>query len=117
MTAARIANDLLRFALELLALAVLFSWGAHTVGGAGRWAVGLGAVLAGAAFWGWFLAPKSAHRLDDPIRLGVELAFFAGITLAIATLRSPVTAAAFLAVATANALVMRIDEVAGRAWP
>jgi hypothetical protein len=44
-----------------------------------------GATSAAAAIWGTWIAPRASRRLDDPLRLGVEVAMFtwggAGFTL------------------------------------
>jgi Protein of unknown function (DUF2568) len=52
-------NDVLRFLLELGALAALGNWGFTSGSGATAWALGLGAPLAAIAFWGLFVAPKA----------------------------------------------------------
>ena len=71
------ANLVLRFVLELCALAALFYWGWWS--GEGTFAglaLGLGAVLLAAVFWGLFAAPRARVRVPLSGRLAVELAFF-----------------------------------------
>jgi len=61
------ANLVLRFVLELCALAALFYWGWWS--GEGTFAglaLGLGAVLLAAVFWGLFAAPTPAYPCRWP---------------------------------------------------
>jgi Mn2+/Fe2+ NRAMP family transporter len=77
METIKFANLTLRFLLELCMLAALGYWGLST----GEQLVikiglGIGVPLLAGVVWGIFLAPKSARRLDEPLRLILELAIF-----------------------------------------
>jgi hypothetical protein len=85
----RAANDGLRFAIELCALAALAYWGFHTADGGVQWLLGLGAPLAMATVWGLFISPKAPRRIQDPIRLFTEIAIFAAAVAALADADRP----------------------------
>jgi hypothetical protein len=80
----RIANDVLRFALELSALAALGYWGFADRSGPVQWVLGIGAPVLAAVVWGRFVAPKASHPVADPLRLVLELAVFGGGVLGLA---------------------------------
>jgi hypothetical protein len=70
-------NHVLRFTLELCALAALAYWGAHVE--ANRittLALAILAPLLAAVAWGLFVSPKARIRAPGLIRLGVECAVF-----------------------------------------
>jgi hypothetical protein len=68
------ASAALRFFLELAGLAAVAYWGVTVGDGLLQQVVGAVALVAGV--WGLFLAPKAVRRLDDPLRLVVELVVF-----------------------------------------
>ena len=70
-----------RFGTELALLAGVF-WAARELSAV----LGLLAMFAVAAVWGVLVAPKAGRRLDDPLRLALEVALFglAGVGLAAA---------------------------------
>jgi hypothetical protein len=71
------ANLVLRFLLELCALAALGYGGAHLRAPfAARVAVALAAPLAAALAWGAVVSPKARVRAPAPVRLLVEVAVF-----------------------------------------
>jgi len=90
-----LANDGLRFFLELAMLASVAYWGWTEGDGWWRWVLLVLAPLAVAALWGKYLAPKSDARVADPWRLGVEVALFGSATLALVRADAPVWAAVF----------------------
>jgi len=95
------ANATVRFALELCALAALGYWGFHTNDSlASDLVVGLGAPLAFALVWGAWIAPKAPYRLDDPVRLILEVTVFAAAVVALVDAANPILAGV-LAVAVA----------------
>jgi hypothetical protein len=107
----------LRFASELAMLGALAWWGAD----AGRSvpadvALGIGAPLAAIAVWGRFVAPKSETRLEDPMRLVVEVVLFDIAAAALALAYDWRAALGFLAAAIGLAALTRVvgEEVAGR---
>lgn len=109
----RTANDCVRFALELIAVAALGAWGWHAATG---W---LAVVLAGAAplaamtVWGRYVAPRAPRYLNRPGRLIVEGGVFGAAALALAAGGHPAAAIAFALVAGVNTVVVhacRLDE-------
>ncbi len=84
MQAARAANDVLRFLLELLALAGLALWGWRTGPTGVNVLLAIAAPLAAAALWGAFVAPKARRHPGDPWRLLLEVVVFGAGTLAFA---------------------------------
>jgi len=67
----------LRFILEMAALLALLIWG---FGASDQLVVqlilGLGAPALAMLVWGTFVSPKAPRRLDDPVRVGVEIVIF-----------------------------------------
>ena len=89
-------NAVFRFGLELCALAALGYWGfAENEGLLADLLVGLGAPLAFALAWGAWIAPKAPYRLDDPLRLLVEVTVFAIAVAALAAAGSVVLVVVF----------------------
>jgi len=103
----RPVNLVLRFALELAALAAFATWGLHATGGPARFALAAAAVPA-AAVWGRWVAPASRHRLADPARLLVEVAFFTAAGAALGITGRGVLGAALTVAAVANAGLLRL---------
>jgi uncharacterized protein DUF2568 len=95
-------NLALRFACEVAAIVAVVWWGWPILG------IVLG--LAVIAVWAVAVAPKSARRLPDPFRFGVELVIFGCATAAFAGVGHEVLAVVFaiLGVGTAGAV---------RIWP
>lgn len=101
------ANALFRFALELCALAALGYWGfSENDGLVADLLVGLGAPLAFALVWGAWIAPKAPYRLDDPIRLLLELTVFAVAVAALVAAGSTVLAGLFAVALVVNISLM-----------
>ncbi|TLS53324.1 DUF2568 domain-containing protein [Paenibacillus antri] len=71
------ANLIVRFGLELCALAIYAYWGVRT-GSAGwaKTALGLGAPLAAAVLWGTFGSPNAAYPVSPAVHLLLELVVF-----------------------------------------
>ena len=80
----RSANLVLRFLLELSALAATAYWGFATASGVTQWVLGLGAPLLVAVVWGLFVSPKAKIELPRPTQFAIELAVFAAAALALA---------------------------------
>jgi hypothetical protein len=95
-------NLALRFGLELCLLGALVVWGFSLEDTWARIAVGVGAPLLAAVVWGVFVSPKAARRLDDPVRLALELVLFAAGTAALAASGHAVLAVAFAVAVVAN---------------
>jgi hypothetical protein len=97
-------NAAFRFGLELCALAALGYWGfSENEGLLADLLVGLGAPLAFALVWGAWIAPMAPYRLDDPLRLLLEVTVFAIAVAALAAAGSVV-----LALVLAVAVVINI---------
>jgi hypothetical protein len=104
----RLINDVLRFSLELAALAAFALWGASALPGVVAYAVACGAVLVGVAYWGLLIAPKAKRRLKDPARLAAEVVFFSAAALAALASGRPLFAVLLAPLAILNALVLRV---------
>ncbi len=80
------ANLALALLLELYALAAIGRWGIlsgqHPLS---RAALGLGAPLLMATFWGFFLAPRASRRVVGTWSLLLKLLVFGGAALALAS--------------------------------
>jgi hypothetical protein len=98
-------NDVLRFFLELAALASLAYWGFSEFDGVGQWLIGLGAPLLAAVVWGRFMSPKASHPTVDPVRFLIEFAVFGSGVAALFAADAPVLAV-ILAVLAALHLVL-----------
>jgi len=80
-------NLVLRFVLELGALAAYAAWGWQTGLGGMRFVLGIGVPVLLATCWGTFRVPDDPGRAPVAVpgwlRLGFELAFFSGACLAL----------------------------------
>ena len=114
MSAARVANDVLRFCLELASLAGLAIWGWRTGPTGVNVVLAIAAPLAAAALWGAFVAPKAPRHPPDPWRLLLEVTVFGGGTLGFAAAGLG-TAAVVLGIAAAIHLAATF--VLGRRGP
>lgn len=93
-------NLALLFLLELCMLAALAFWGFHTGSGLiAKLALGIGAPLLVAIFWGVFMAPRAAIKLPTPAHLALYLVIFGGAALALAVAGQPLLAIAFAVLA------------------
>jgi hypothetical protein len=99
-------NDVLRFLLELCALAALAYWGFTTGRGATAWLLGLGAPLAAAVVWGLAISPKARLGTGLTGRVLLGLVVFALATAALADTGRVALAVVFAALALLNAIVM-----------
>jgi hypothetical protein len=105
VTAARAANALLGFVLELAALAGLAVWGWNTGPTGVNVLLAVAAPTAAAVLWGAFVAPRAPRHPADPWRLLLEVAVFGAGTLGLAAVGFG-TAAIVLAVASAIHLAL-----------
>jgi hypothetical protein len=85
-------NDVLRFFLELAALASLAYWGFSEFDGVAQWLVGLGAPLLVAVVWGRYMSPKASRPTVDPVRFLIEFAVFGSGVAALLAADAPVLA-------------------------
>jgi hypothetical protein len=95
----RSANLVVRFLLELSALAATAYWGFSTAFGLTQWLLGLGTPAVVILVWWLFVSPKATIELPRPARFAVELVVWAAATLALAAADQPVLAIAFAVVA------------------
>ena len=103
---------LLRFVLELCALAALAYAGWQT--SANLWTrllVAIALPLVAAVVWGQWVAPKARRPLPDPLRLVPEWLVFGGATVALAVTGHPILAAALAVLAAANRLALHLLHV------
>jgi hypothetical protein len=91
----------LRFVLELCMLVALGIWGFSE-----NFVLGIDAPLAAAVVWGLWIAPKATRRLDDPIRLALELLLFGAAGAALAVAGHALAAAVFLAAVALSEVLM-----------
>jgi hypothetical protein len=96
------ANLTLRFACELAALVAVGWWG-WTVSPV----VGIALPVVVAGVWGAWIAPKARRRLDDPLRLVIELVIFAAATASFIAVGQSILAVVFAVAATVTALLVR----------
>jgi hypothetical protein len=89
---------LVRFLLELAALAALVAAGVGVIGGAVGWLVGVVAAGAAALVWGLFVAPRARIALATPVRLAIEVAVFALATAGLFAAGWPVLAGVLIGV-------------------
>lgn len=107
MPSVKSANLALRFLLELGALAGLAYWGWQTgTNPAVRFLLAVGAPASAAAIWGRFVSPKAPNRLEDPVRVAVEIVFFAAAATALAAAGTATTAAIFGLAAAVSLVLM-----------
>ena len=95
----------LRFLLELAALAALVYAGIAVVDGPMGWLLGLGMAAAAAVAWGLFVAPRARIAVPTPARLAVEVAVFAAACSGLLAAGQPVLAAVL-------AIVYGLDRLA-----
>ncbi|WP_399880484.1 YrdB family protein [Streptomyces sp. BBFR51] len=101
-----VANELLAFLIELLALGLLCWWGFATGGNAGlRVLLGLGAPAAAAALWWLFAAPRARFRPALPGVLLVKGLVLGGGAVALYGVGHPVGAVVVAVVTAANVTV------------
>lgn len=100
---------LLRFALELCALAALAYAGWQTPGSFWvRLLVAVALPLAAAVVWGQWVAPKARRPIPDPLRLVPEWAVFGGAAVALALTGHPLLAVALAVLAVGNRLALHL---------
>ena len=86
----RAANLVVRFLLELSALAATAYWGFATASGLTQWVLGLGAPALVAVVWRLFVSPKAKVELPRPAQFAIELLVFAAAAVALVAADQPV---------------------------
>jgi Protein of unknown function (DUF2568) len=99
-------NLLLKFLLELGALAAFGLWGASVADGPVAVVLAIGLPVVTAVLWGAFAAPRARHRLPLRRRAPFELGVFALAALALWSAESAAWGAAFAVIAAVNALLL-----------
>ncbi len=104
----RVANDVLAFVLEVLALVVLGWWGLEQ--GDGIFGVAYAVVAVGLFIlvWARWFAPSSDHRLNTKAITWGKLGMFALPVLALDVLDRPVLATIYAAVAVVHVALARL---------
>jgi Protein of unknown function (DUF2568) len=102
----RSANLLLKFGLELAALAAFAYWGSTLHGVVVSVAVAVASPLVAAVLWGVHAAPNSSRRLETPSRIPFELTVFTLATVALVAAKQPVLAAAIAAAVVLNSILL-----------
>lgn len=103
----RVANSVLRFVLELTALAILGIWGWHALDGQPqRLALTIAAPLTAAVAWGLFVAPRASRFLALPGRISVEALVFGSAAVALIGLSRPLLAALLASLALLNTFLV-----------
>ena len=105
-------NDGLRLLLEFAALVSLGYWGFRTGQNLlTKRLLGFGVPLLTAVIWGVLVAPNAGSRLDDPLRLLLELLIFGTAASALLALGQRVLAGVFAAAVLLNiALMFALDQ-------
>jgi hypothetical protein len=98
------ANSLIRFLLELCALAALCWWG-YQVGG---FLLALVFPVAAAALWWLFVAPRATWFLPLPGRLLVEAVVFGGAAIGLFATGHPILGAVLAIVAVVNSALVHV---------
>lgn len=110
-SAASMTNMALRFVVEMAAYAALGFWGATNPSPLiVRVALATLTPLAAMVLWSLLLAPKARWRQHDPLAMVLELAVFAGAAVAIGVTGPVWLTEAFIAVAVANTILVRLFE-------
>lgn len=100
----------IRFCLELCLLGSLgFASFQMLHGHALKWLAVLGLPILVATVWGLFIAPKSQHQLDQPVRLIIELLLF-GFAFWLLHI------AGYPGLSVAFAIVVVLNEILVYAW-
>jgi hypothetical protein len=104
----RATNLLIKFGLELAALASFAYWGTTLHGAAASTTVAIAGPVAAAGLWGVLAAPGSGRRLSTPARIPFELSVIALATAALAAAGAPALAVVFGAIAAVNAILLTL---------
>ena len=103
-------NLVVKFLLELAALAAFGLWGASIASGVWAVLLAIGLPVVVAILWGRFAAPRARRQLPLRLRAPFELAVFALAALALWQAGSLAWAAAFAVIAAVNAALLTVFD-------
>ncbi|MCR8633480.1 YrdB family protein [Paenibacillus radicis (ex Xue et al. 2023)] len=84
MEVIKLANLVLRFILELSALAALGYWGFKTGNGwIAKTIFGIGTPVLAAVVWGLFVSPKATYNVGELAKLAIEIIVFGSAAIAL----------------------------------
>jgi Protein of unknown function (DUF2568) len=105
----RAINLVLRFVLEVWALAALAYGGWHVAGPLWlRVVLAVVLPLVAAVAWGRWVAPKASHPIPDPLRLVPEWFVFGGAAVALAATGHSMLAAVLAVLAAVNRVALHL---------
>ncbi len=104
----RLANLVLRVALEIGALAAFAYWGVQTADGVAAVASAGGAMALGTLFWGTFVAPRSLLAVPLPLKSLLALTVLVVAAAALVGAGQVMPATYFAAAAWANVTLTRL---------
>ena len=104
MTVIRALALLVRFLLELAALAAVGWWGFEEV----NVLVGVAAPLLVAVVWGAFISPKAAVKVPKAVWIGLQVLVFGAAALALAAVAPGWLAVAFVAVVVIDSAALAV---------
>ncbi len=109
MNGVKAANEAARFLVELCMLAAFAYWGSRTGHStAVNVALALAVPLVAMTVWGLWMAPRSARRLPESLRIPVEVILFGLATAALLDAGATTAAIAFAAVAAVNTTLVHL---------
>jgi hypothetical protein len=103
-------NLVVKFLLELAALAAFGLWGASIASGVWAVLLAIGLPVVVAILWGRFAAPRARRRLPLRLRAAFELGVFALAALALWQAASPAWGAAFAGISVVNAALLSVFD-------
>lgn len=104
------ANELLAFVLEVIAIAALAWWGFASFDGLVRVLAGIGAPLAAVVLWGLFAAPRARFRPGLAVVLVVKALVYGSAAVALYDLGHPALGILFAVVAVLNTALAEITR-------
>jgi len=104
------ANLVLRFLIEVTALAIFAYWGWKAGSGAMRWAIALGAVAAAVVVWALFVSEEPTIAIPRSLQFVIELAVWAAAGTALYAAGHARLAIAFVGVAVASGVLNYVWE-------
>jgi hypothetical protein len=114
LTALAKTNLLLKFLLELAALAAFAYWGGTVGDGAVSVLVAIAAPVPPALLWATFAAPRSARRLPRASRIPLEMGVFAVAAVALLAAGAAAAAAILAALVCGNSILLTVFDQWGQ---